>query len=131
MNWTVTGPTGSGINACTSTPALSTAGLVTTFTCNVTGSAVGAYSVSANYQGDSNYLASTSNLVTLGVSNTPVTVTISYAGTPTLGQSTTLTAVVTAPTGITPPIGVVTWSITNAASATVNCTSTTGPTTQS
>eukprot|EP01037_Dinobryon_pediforme_P014964 gene14964-15103_t len=120
----------SSVNSCTSTPAPTTVGVVTTYICNITAIATGTYTVTANYPGDSNYISSSSNSVTLGVSANVPTVTIVASSNPTLGQTTTLTATVTGVPGFA-PAGSMNWTITDGSNNPVTCGSPTGPTTVS
>ena len=126
MSWNVSG-TG-GATSCTSTPAPSISGVITTYICNITATGYGSYIVTASYPGDSNYLAATSNSFTLGVGQSSDTVTVSASPSPTLGGSTVLTAVVTGPTNGSQPAGIMGWTITNPASSTIICSSSTNAT---
>jgi hypothetical protein len=64
----------SGVNSCSSTPASTTNGLITTFTCNIVGTQTGTYTVSASYLGDSNYLtANSATGKTLSIASTSST----------------------------------------------------------
>ena len=116
---TVTGPTGataptgtpiftfdainetSGVTACDAPPTVTVSGSVTTYVCNVTESSYGTYIVTATFVGDSNYLASVSNTVTVAVQSlVPVFHIVTTAsGSPTLGGTTKLIAVVEGPIG--------------------------------
>jgi len=118
----------SSVNSCTTTPLPTSSGVATTYICNITAIATGTYTVTASYAADSNYISSTSNSLTLGVSANVPTVTIVASSNPTLGQTTTLTATVTGVPGFS-PAGSMNWTVTDGSSNPVTCGSPTGPTT--
>ncbi len=129
VTWTLSG-TG-GATSCTSTPAPTTSGVVTTYLCDVTAANYGTYVGTVNYGGDTNYLTVTSNSVTLGLSQVTPTISVVASASPTLGGTTTLTAIVTGPPGGAKPGGVMAWTVTNPQGASVPCTTTTAALTPS
>lgn len=117
--WTI-GGTG-GAASCPSPSGPNITGNITTYICNITASANGTYSATLFYPGDTNYFSALSNSVTLGVSSLTPTVSISASSSPTLGGSVVLNAIVTGQTGSPAPIGVMSWTITNASGNLVAC----------
>ncbi len=122
MTWTVSGS--AGITACTTTPAATTSGAVTTYTCTITASNYGSYIVSSRYNGDTNYIATSSNSVTLGISTLVPTISLSASSSPTLGGTTTFTAIVTGSTGYK-PAGTMSWTVTGPTGLSTVCTTAT------
>ena len=111
-----------GISACTSKPATTVSGSDTAYHCSITASAYGAYTVTAHYPGDTNYLAVVADSFTLGISQVTPDVTLVSSGTPSLGGTTTMIATVTGPLGGHLPGGVMAWTITDPSNASVTCT---------
>ena len=120
ITWTLSGT--SGVTACTSNPTSTTAGIVTTFICNVTATSYGSYTATAIYSGDNNYITVTSNSVSLGISLVTPTISIAVSSSPTLGSLATLTAIVTGPAGGSKPAGTMGWTVTNQLGAIISCT---------
>ena len=89
------------------TAQATTAGGVTTASFSaVTVPGVGKFTLQATYAGDSNYLAATSDQITITAAQGTTTTALGVTGTPTLGlldTTYTLTATVT-PSGTTPPV---------------------------
>ncbi len=123
MSWTISGS--AGITSCTTTPAATTSGAVATYTCTITASSYGTYIASAHYNGDANYVAGPSNSVTLGISTLVPTISLSASTSPTLGGTSTLTALVAGTTVANPlPAGSMAWTITGPSGVSVVCTTT-------
>ncbi len=120
VTWTITGT--AGITSCTTTPASITTGNITTYICNVTASAYGSYTASSHYNGDINYLVATSNSITLGVSNLVPTISLTSSSSPTLGGTTTLTALVAGTIGNPLPAGTMAWTVTGPTGNSLTCT---------
>jgi len=70
--------------------------------------AVGTYTITAHYSGDSNYSAATSTVMTLTVTRAPTTTSLTSSGPSVYGQSVTFTATVTT-SGSGTPTGTVTF----------------------
>ncbi len=124
VTWTISGS--AGITSCTTTPAATTTGNVTTYICTITASAYGTYIATAHYNGDTNYTAVTSNSVTLGISTLVPTISLSASSSPTLGGTSTLTALVAGTTAANPlPAGSMSWTVTSPTGSTVLCSTVT------
>jgi hypothetical protein len=113
-------------NTCTSTPAATTSGQTTYYTCNIDAPVAGAYTVSATYNGNTNYTGATAGPITVNVisSNASIVIVISPA-TPNLGNAITFTAAVVGVTGGARPTGTMTWTVTGGQKSA--CDSFTGP----
>ena len=118
ISWSVSGT--AGLTACTSAPAGSTVGAVTTFICTITNAGYGSYIITANYLGDTSYTALSSNTITTTISqNTPTIAAITHSAT-TLGGTTTLSVVVAGTAGFT-PAGAMDFVVTGPTGASVSC----------
>ena len=123
MTWTLSGP--SGINACSSTTPTSHTGVATTYSCAITASSYGTYILTGLFVGDVNYLAADSNSASLTISTLIPTVTISVSNSPTLGGTSTLTALVAATSSPNPqPAGIMSWTVSDPSGNTIACTNT-------
>ncbi|MEI6680257.1 MAG: hypothetical protein WCL21_16735, partial [Mariniphaga sp.] len=118
--WTVGGT--SGVPSCTTTPAFTSSGAVTTYLCTIdTGTHYGSYVVTFNYPGDGNYFPVVSNTATVGIAhNSPTISAVSY-GALTLGGTTTLSVVVDGTTAGLTPGGSMTWTATAPSGGTLTC----------
>ena len=132
---TVTGPTGApaptgtitwtfsgAVTACSSQSLLVASTNYATETCTITPPAQGTYSATATYSGDLNYAsrAGSSGSVTVTQATPTVAVAISPTA-PTMGQTVTYSATVSAPTGGATPTGTMTWRLTGPYPTTPAC----------
>ena len=122
VTWHVSG------HASTCSPASdrSVTGVNATYTCDVTVTDPGDYSAYVETVADSNYLSVTSSTATVGVGPQLPTMTIvSTPANPHLGDTITFTATINPTPGGPTPTGIITWSLSGSAGATV-CDSTSG-----
>ena len=126
-------PTGSMVftvsgkaSSCTSTPAPSSSGTSTTYTCNVDAPTAGVYTVSAAYNGDSNFAAATAGPVSLTVAQATPSIALSIApAAPSLGNVVTFTATISGAAGAVKPSGTLAWVVSGGQKAA--CDTQTGP----
>lgn len=120
LSWTISAPSGSP--ACAAVNVARGGANSSTATCSVPNAVAGNYSVTANYAGDSTYVAA-SGVGTITVSGATLP-TINIApgpASPAVGATLTFSATVSGPTGGVAPTGALSWIITPPSGTSPTC----------
>ncbi len=114
-------------SSCTSNPAPTSTSTSTTYTCDIDAPTAGIYTVSATYNGDTNFATASAGPVSLTVAQALPSIALAIApAAPSLGNVVTFTATVSGAVGAVKPSGTLVWAVSGGQKAA--CDSQTGPT---